>query len=136
MKTLSTHATWATRLAGYAFFLAVGWFAAAAVSDSYLRDKASAFCRSIVEGDRAAHIESAAREAGATLPQPSWREGGDGASHLAIRFPGLPPFDGYACRLVARNGMVRKREFLEMADLKEEGSVAEVAVEASRAARE
>lgn len=130
MKTIGTRATWAARIAGYAFFLALGWFAAAAVSDFYLRDKASAFCRSIVEGDRAAHIESAAREAGATLPQPPWREGNDGASHLAIRFPGLPPFDGYACRLVARNGMVRKREFLEMADLREAPSDATNAVEA------
>lgn len=130
MKKIGTRATWAARMAGYGFFLAVGWFAAAAVSDFYLRDKASAFCRAIVEGDGATHVEGAAREAGATLPQPLWREGSDGASHLAVRFPGLPPFDGYACRLVARNGMVRKREFLEMGDLMEEESVAEVAAEA------
>lgn len=119
MKTISTRATWATRLAGYAFFLAVGWFAAAAVSDFYLRDKATAFCRSIVEGDAAMQIEAAAREAGATLPQPVWSERNDGASHLAIRFRGLPPFGGYACRLVARNGMVRQRELIELADLQE-----------------
>lgn len=119
MKTISTRATWATRLAGYAFFLAVGWFAAAAVSDFYLRDKATAFCRSIVEGDAAMQIEAAARDAGATLPQPVWSERSDGSSHLAIRFPGLPPFDGYACRLVARNGMVRERELIELADLQE-----------------
>jgi hypothetical protein len=130
MKTISTRATWATRLAGYAFFLVVGWFAAAAVSDFYLRDKASAFCRSIVEGDAAMRIEAAAREAGGTLPQPVWREGSDGDSHLAIRFTGLPPFDGYACRLVARNGMVRKREFLEIADIPEDDPVAVSAVEA------
>lgn len=130
MKTISTRATWATRLAGYAFFLTVGWFAAAAVSDFYLRDKASRFCRTIVEGDRAAQVEAAAREAGASLPQPVWREGNDGASYLAIRFPGLPPFDGYACSLVARNGMVRKREFLELADLREDQPDTTNAVEA------
>lgn len=130
MKTISKRATWATRIAGYALFLAAGWLAAAAVSDFYLRDKASAFCRSIVEGDAAMHIEAGARDAGGTLPQPVWREGGDGASRLAIRFPGLPPFDGYVCRLVARNGMVRKREFLEMADLREDDPVVSTAVEA------
>ena len=32
MKTIGTRATWAARIAGYAFFLALGWFAAAAVS--------------------------------------------------------------------------------------------------------
>lgn len=130
MKTISTRATWATRLVGYAFFLTVGWFAAAAVSDFYLRDKASAFCRSIVEGDAVMQIEAAAREAGGRLPQPVWHEGGDDASHLAIRFPGLPPFDGYACRLVARKGMVRVREFIEMADLREDDAVVSTAVEA------
>jgi hypothetical protein len=125
MKTISKRATWATRLAAYAFFLAVGWFAAAAVSDFYLRDKASAFCRSIVEGDAAMRVEALARDAGGTVPQPAWREVSDGATHLAIRFPGLPPFDGYACRLVARNGMVRKRELVELADLREDGVAAE-----------
>lgn len=130
MKTISTRATWATRLAGYAFFLTVGWFAAAAVSDFYLHDKATAFCRSIVEGDAAMQIEAVAREAGATLPQPVWSASGDGASHLAIRFPGLPPFDGYACRLVARNGMVRERKLIELADLHEEQADATNAVEA------
>lgn len=118
MKTISAHATWTIRMACYALFLVFGWFAAAAVSDFYLRDKASAFCRAIVEGDRIAHVESSAREAGARLPQTGWRETGNGAATLAIRFPGLPPFDGYACGLVARNGTVRKREFLELADLK------------------
>lgn len=130
MKTISTRATWATRLAGYALFLVAGWLAAAAVADFYLRDKASAFCRSIVEGDAAASIEAAALEAGGTLPRPAWHELGDGTSHLAIRFPGLPPFDGYACRLVARNGVVRTRELIELADLRELDAAAPNAVEA------
>ncbi len=130
MKTISKRATWTMRVAGYALFLAAGWMAAAAVSDFYLRDKASAFCRSIFEGDAASRIEVAAQDAGGRLPRPVWREAGDGAAHLDIRFPGLPPFDGYACRLVARNGMVRAREFLEMADLRDDDPSVSNALEA------
>lgn len=118
MKTIGSRATWTIRIACYALFLVFGWFAAAAVSDFYLRDKASAFCRAIVEGDSMAYVESAALEADATLPQPAWRETGNGDATLAIRFPGLPPFDGYACQLVARKGSVRKRELIELADLR------------------
>ncbi|RYD14261.1 MAG: hypothetical protein EOP90_14795 [Lysobacteraceae bacterium] len=117
MKTISPRATWVIRIACYALFLAFGWFAAAAVSDFYLRDKASALCRAIVEGDPVGLVESAAREVDATLPQPAWSQSGGGNAALVIPFPGLPPFDGYACRLVARDGTVRKREFLELADL-------------------
>ncbi len=122
MRTLSLKTTWALRIAGYALFLAFGWLAAAAVSDFYLRDKASAFCRAIVEGDSVAHVEAAARDADARLPQPAWRDSSDGNAMLVIQFPGLPPFDGYACELVAHEGRVRKREFLELADLLERGT--------------
>ena len=68
MKTISTRATWATRIAGYAFFLAVGWFAAAAVSDFYLRDQASTFCRTIVEGDRGSYASKLAAFEAAGVP--------------------------------------------------------------------
>jgi hypothetical protein len=117
MKNIGKSATWAVRIAGYSFFLLLGYFGAAAVSDFYLRDKASKFCRSIVEGDGASSLVQAARDAGASLAEPPWRMGTGGADRLVIAFPGLAPFEGYACVLLARNGRVGSREFLELGDL-------------------
>jgi hypothetical protein len=110
MTNISKQNTWIFRLAVYSIILFLSYLGVAAVSDIYVRDKAQKFCYAIAEGDTASYIVAitmSAADGQLTLRHAT-------ADSLIIEFPGLTPFDGYACSINSKNDAVVSKKFLEL----------------------
>jgi hypothetical protein len=114
MPNITKRNTWIFRLAVYSSVLILSYLGVAVVSDIYVRDKAHKFCRGITEGDTASRIVEFAMSAEAMQADEQLTIRRDTADSLIIEFPGLTPFDGYACSINSKNDAVVSKKFLEL----------------------
>ena len=114
MTNISKQNTWIFRLAVYSIILFLSYLGVAAVSDIYVRDKAHKFCRGITEGDTASRILEFALSGEVMQGDEQLTIRRDTADSLIIEFPGLTPFDGYACSINSKNDAVVSKKFLEL----------------------
>jgi hypothetical protein len=110
MTNISKQNTWIFRLAIYSIILILSYLGVAVVSDIYVRDKAQKFCHAIAEGDTASFIVASTMSA--ADGQLTIRH--DTADSVIIEFPGLTPFNGYACSINSKNDAVVSKKFLEL----------------------
>jgi hypothetical protein len=115
MSTINEPVKWAIRLAVYIVVLFAGYIASAVYADIRVRKTASQFCHHVYEGEDAKSIEQAATALGAQALEPSWvHQASNNTLTLNVAFTGLPPFDGYICRLSQRDYRIIRADFSEM----------------------
>jgi hypothetical protein len=114
MTNISKPSTWIFRLAVYSIVLIASYLGVAAVSDMYVRDKAHKFCHAIVEGDSASYLLAIAVRAEVMQADEQLTIRRDSANSVVVEFPGLTPFDGYACSMTTKNDIIQSKTFSEL----------------------
>ncbi len=109
MTNINKPNTYMIRLAVYLSLLIFSYFAVAAVSDIYIRDKAHKFCHAIAHGDLASSVVAFAEQAEEKL---TIRR--DTLDSVVIEFVGLPPFNGYTCSMITKNDHIVTKTFAEL----------------------
>ncbi len=86
----------------------------AAISDIYVRDKASKFCNAFADGDMASSLVAIAVQAKVIKANEQLNIRRDSVDSVIVEFAGLTPFDGYACSMTIKNERVVSKKYLEL----------------------
>jgi hypothetical protein len=101
--TISKRNTHLFRTFVYLMLLIISYLFVANFSDARMKQKASQFCNQAMDVGDVAGLTSAALAAGATMSEAAAASAPESATHFVATFPGLAPFDGYACDVQIKN---------------------------------